>query len=261
LIMYSLAVATGLTPISGTEVDTGFVQDAIWTRDAANHLIMPTRLALLAAYGQGATLGRMRLSTPQFRSYLLPYIWPINAAALPGSNPPLMDLRDNPLFIDANQPLEVDFTNTSGAATDQETGVLWLGDGNLQPPAGGPMLAVRCTAAITAVALTWTAGTLTIGQAIGAGTWAIVNAQCVSATCIAYRFIVPFSKWRPGGLGQATIGQYTPFQGRMLPFGMWNTFNTLNPPQLEIFCSGADAAQVVNMTLIKVSDSLLNPPS
>lgn len=234
---------------NATEVDLPAVLDPSMVRNANNHFLLGKPYNLVCAYAQGATIGRARINMPGLRGIFIPYIWPLQLTANPPNNPNYHDLREYPIPLKLNDELEVDTTNTAGVA-DIETVCLWLSTGVMPAPVGRPIMTIRATAAITAVAFTWSFGVLTLGQNLPPGNYMVTNFQCQSATIIAARLIFQGQQERPGVIGSTAIGNNNGFQGRHAPFGIMGQFVNTALPQLEILCSAADAAQIVHLDLI-----------
>jgi hypothetical protein len=186
------------------------------------------------------------------RRIYLPYLWPFDRAAAPPNKPNLCDFRERPISFAPNDELEVDVSNNLGAATEQETVGLWISRGLEPVPAGKPIYPIRFTAAIAGVANVWQSGAITLGQTLPPGDYAVVNMHIQSATIIFGRLIFPGDNvnMRPGVIGSQVIGQSNGFEGRHAPFGIMGRFNNFAPPQLEIFCTGADAAQIGYLDLM-----------
>lgn len=242
--------------INATEVDTAGVTDPTVPKNSAGHYIFDRPMQLLAALPVGANISRARLNVPNLRRIILPYVWPLTTLALPGTNPNFADYRDYPFQLPVSEDIEVDLSNTLGAATENDSMIGWLTDTGIQPvPPGSKIFTMRATATITAVALAWTSGNIVFGQTLPAGTYGVVGLHVQSATAIAARLIFPGYPWRPGVPGSTSIGQRPFFDGRKGLFGVMGQFNTIATPQLELFCTAADTTQVLHLDLVQISNT------
>lgn len=244
VIMYSAAVAAG-----GTNVDTAAISDPQMPIQNG-HFLPPTDLLLYYAIAIGTNISQARLVSPSLRVPFIPYLWPLNNAANPGNDPNIADYRKKPFRLRMLEELECD-TSQTDAGSQHMNVALFFGDGDLSYPSGMDIFSLRCTAAITATTYAWTSGTLTLGQTLPQGEYTVVGMHVQSATCIAARLIFPGYPWRPGVVGSDTTGHRGPFFGTKAPAGVLGKFRNTALPQLEIFCTTADTAQVVQLDLIK----------
>lgn len=218
-----------------------------------NHLLLPKPLQLDYAYACGTTLTDVQMSSPSLRTPNLPDLYPIDAVAQPANDPNIMDYRAHPFTLPALEELVV-LASNPGAAAIQAFFVLFLGDPTTPWDNRAPVYTVKCTAAITAVPLKWTAGLLTFTQALASGTYAVLGMWTTSATGIVARLVFPLaSNYRPGVLMSSAYGKRGPFAGTKAPLGVMGTFVNTNPPQLEILCTAADAAQTVFLDIAKIA--------
>jgi hypothetical protein len=250
-----LVVSSGLQLANATESDNAFVADPTIPRNSANHLLLPGAWAVYMVYALSANLSRVRLAASRLRQNFLPYVWPFDRAAAPPTRPNLCDFRSRPIPLAPNDELEIDVSHTNGGASEQVTVGVWLSQGLDPIPAGKPVFPIRCAAAITGVANAWASGPLVFGQTLPPGNWGVTNMQVQSATGIFARLIFPGAgnNTRPGVICSSALNINNGFEGRHEPFGLMGQFSNFAPPQLEIFCTGADTAQVVHLDLVPLS--------
>lgn len=104
------------------------------------------------------------------------------------------------------------------------------------------------TGATAAVASTWTHSLVTWSETFETNkTYQIVGMAGWSATMYALRLVypqAPMSGWNPGVPGCDTITCQTPM------YGNFGQFKGDNPPNIEVLCSGTDAAQNVTIWIV-----------
>jgi hypothetical protein len=181
----------------------------------------------------------------------------VAANQIPGVDPNWSDHKESPIPLQTGEALTaLSAVDVAAAAEDVTLGV-WLTDGNIvNMPAGARIETILATGGSAAVANSWTPSALTLQQTLRQGTYALVGAKVASTTCQLARFIFGNQGNRPGVPGCALPSSKNPFdslfrRGRMGTFGL---FDSQNPPQLELYCSVADAAavQFAYLDVIKV---------
>lgn len=231
-------------------VDATPVPDDIFTV-MNGHFFPPNPLKLFAFYAGGTILNSVQLVTPSTRQISIPRMVPVSLVVAPPTDPNVIDLRMNPLSLNALE--EISLLNTLGtnASNLPFVNVLFVGD-QLQPPQRGDILTLHGTATTAAVAFGWTSITITWDNTLPSGTYAIVGAQVISATAIAHRFIFKDSVYRPGFLSVGSAGIRTAFDYYRGGMGTLGMFTTTTYPTLQVLCSGTDAAHDVVLSIVKV---------
>lgn len=154
----------------------------------------------------------------------------------------------SPRALDANEGLE--FTsNTDSAAAIELHGLVWLGDGAVQP-AKGNIFTTRATAAITAVNTGWTSGLLTFVERLPYGAYDVVGMRALAADGTAARLIFPGLPFRPGVPLEQAENIQEPEWFRYGNAGVFGSFDLNQPPTLEVF-GGASVAQTIYLDMIK----------
>lgn len=218
----------------------------------ANAFLPDKQYQIVGAYFLGALMTQAQFSIPSYRQYALPAMHPLERAAAVPNRPNWIDLRRNPLTVRAAEPLSVLTSNSAGAPENEYACVL-LCPTQLDPVPSGQFISVPFTAAITATANGWTLGQLTPTQNLPPGTYTVVGMQAQSATGIFARLVFPGQVARPGVLACTAVGNIGILAEKPGELGAWGQFNTVVYPQIEIFCSAADTAQVV------ILDCIYNP--
>jgi len=226
--------------------------DTKYTTNGDDFRIPSEYTNLIAAYAVGATLTRARLSSPSLLKKA-PLEFPIvDATAEPISRPPLIEMVENPHKLTPAEALNA-LTTNSATAGDDQTVVVWLAKGAIQPVTGKEIIKVRATATITAVADTWTNGSITLDSDLDPGVYAVVGARAYGTTMILCRFIFTKDESRPGMICHDAITDVDNdifHDGRL---GEWGQFQHDTPPKIEIYCAAADTAQTLVLDLVRIN--------
>lgn len=212
--------------------------------------IPPGRAQLLAAaWGTAAaTRNYARLETPSIRTQNNQYIATLAASAGLLADGTLQYHPDSPRELAVGEQAQF-LVNTDDAAAQDHVAVLWLGDGPTQP-VKGKIFTVRATAAITQAAGVWRQGVLTFQEQLPYGDYDVVGMFVVAATGSVGRLIFPQSEFRPGTWSTTSSNTNGIQYFRLGAMGVWGTFNTNQPPQLEML-GGTATAQTVYLDLIR----------
>ncbi len=206
--------------------------------------------AMIASGGVDA-----RLVSPSLRRFVNHQIAPLNRLTdgnvEPATRNLVQDLRANPIVLDALESLNGQADANPTAAADQSI-VVWLSDGPVAPLAGGIMRTVRCTASITAVAGSWTNGTLSFDQDLPAGRYAVVGMRVQSNTIVVGRLVFVGGAYRPGVLGNDSYQHESLPLWRFGQMGVFGEFDSSAPPTIDLLCNDADTAQVVWLDLMPI---------
>lgn len=205
---------------------------------------------LLAAYTLGPSVTRSMLVSPSLRRIFNYEIKPIDVGAEPAANPPFISLIDNPIQLEAEEPLTAQASEDGSGAT-RATVLVWLGS-EVPRPVDGEIFTIRATNTTTLIANTWTNGPLTFDQTLPAGTYAIVGARAESAGLQAFRVAFVGGGFRPGGLGCDAVSDLNVRGQRFGGWGEWGRFRHTTPPTVDFLSNSADTSQVVDLDLVKV---------
>jgi len=209
-------------------------------------IVVPDALTnIVALYAGGADITRAQLQSPSIRAFIDAEISPLAAALEPGDPLEVMDLRQAPLIVDADELLEMHFAE-DGSGAKANVGLAWFADGPISPVAAANFRTLRATSTTAAVAVTWTnTGALSFGETLPAGSYRIIGFRAVSATSVAARLVFPGNAWRPGSLGsddEQGHGSHNLF--RFGNFGDFGTFEHNRPPTVDVLCTGTDSSHV-----------------
>lgn len=247
---WHLAVYSGSVPNTGTNNDVALVTDQVLTK-SNNHAILPQDGQLICAAVIGESLNRVRLNTPAARYVGLPSIVPpIVGTTVPG-NPNVVNFADGPLTIPKADEIALEFTQ-AGAGAETQKGLVIFSFGK-RPVPSGQKYRVRGTATITGSTSAWTNGSITLDSTLPRGVYAVVGLQVVGANLFAARLVFPGASYRPGCLGQESVGLYPAPIFCDGTLGIYGEFDSVNTPALDIICLGACTAQTVYMDVVKIS--------
>lgn len=224
---------------------------------AGNGFLPRTEMRVVAAYAAQANLLLARINAPSLLKVAYPYIRPINLFATVGANtdPNVQRLVSQPLHLRGTESVSVEGTFGGGVAA-QGFALLWLCQQLEQVPAGEKVTVRYTTAAAAGLGATrWTSiGSASFDQALPPGQYAVVGLEHWSANGVAARLVFPGIAMRPGTLSMNQVGTRTNdifYEGGL---GVYGTFDSYAPPQVEVLANAADANHEVYFTLIRVGD-------
>jgi len=196
-----------------------------------------------------------RLISPSLRRFAALDIVPLNSLTdgnvEPGSPQAVMDLRQNPIPLEASEALNAQSDANPTAAADQSV-IVWLADGPIVPVTGAVIVPLRCTSAITCVPGAWTNGQLVFAQDLPAGAYQVVGFRAMGATVVAARLVFRGGAVRPGTLGTDIETDLEHPMFRFGGLGVWGEFDVNTPPTVDVLANDADTAQEYILDLIRV---------
>lgn len=215
------------------------------------HFFPQRDLTLYAAVAMAATATRARIVTPSLRQISMPYIRPIEPAAVPGNRAAIADYRNSPLILRGLEEIEVDGTHTTAGGARFTIG-LFAGWMPVPPMPMGTLITMRGVATNTVTANAWSLLSVTWADALPAGTYACVGLTAFGATCQLARMIFEDQQPRPGVVGITTITDQPNPLFTKGGIGVMGRFNSNRMPSIEYLCNAADTAQEVYMDLVRV---------
>lgn len=232
----------GSIAASQTNLSVNAVQDGILTI-LNNHFIVPQAANILWALVTGTSVSRGRLNTPKFRYIGLPSLVPTNILATIASPPNVYDGRDYPMQLDPVDEIAFE-VSTDASGTANVFAAMLFSFGNLAVTPG-PTYRLRATAAITGATGTWANGALTFDNTLPSGHYQIVGMDVVGANLLFARLIIPGAAFRPGVFARNAVSSWKHPINEPGSVGVIGDFDSINVPNLEILCSGANSAQEV----------------
>lgn len=246
LLAYTKSQAIVATPTALTAIFDGYASIS----PVSGNYLLPKPMYWMAGIGIGANIGQARLNTPSLRQVSLPQMFPLNVGAAPVSLLPIVNYGRNGPMIPATDEISFETTNGGGGA-EQQFGLLWFSDGNMNVPAGD-IITVRGTATNTGGNLTWGPSTFTFDQVLPSGNYSIIGMDVIGANLIAARLRLPNIPQLPGVLArqaQATLPNLMFRNGAMGEFGR---FANTAPPNIEVLGSAAGTTQTILLDLVKL---------
>lgn len=211
-------------------------------RIQGNDIIVPDTMNQL--FGAGAMIGttgeRAQLISPSLRT-TQPYdIRPVDLLLIPTGYNPMYLHESSPLTLDVNEGLDCNVL-ANPAAAEQQTVLVWLGDGKLSPK-NGYIIKTRFTITVAQLAGAWNNTTITFPDALPVGNYSCVGAALIAAGAVAFRFVPVGGKWRPGAPCSQTISDKQDEKFRNGALGEWFQFSQIQPPSVDIIGSAAAAS-------------------
>ncbi len=216
-------------------------------RAAGDDIVVPPFNNIIGAASMcgAAVPHEARLVAPSLRRTNPYYITPVELAIVPGTVPAMVLHPESPVPLELNETLNAE-NSANPAAAEQHTVVVLLSDGAIQPVTG-PIRTINAEVTLALVAGAWVFSALTLPDALPVGDFKVVGARLVAAAATAFRFVPVGAAHRPGGLVANTVAGQDPYGQRMGILGEWFTFNTVNPPGVEVLSSAAAGAATYQM--------------
>ncbi len=244
LVAWSESVGGAVTQQNITAVPDQHV------RTEGDNIVVPEYNKLVGLYGIGVDIQNAQLSSPSMRRFILNDISPVENVALPVFPPDFISRVASPIVLDVEEQL-TGLAGNSNVGAQQESLVVAISDGNVQPVAG-PSSTMRATAVAPAIAYGWANAQLVFTQVLPVGTYKIIGARCEQANTIAFRFVFVGGTWRPGTISVVDAQAKDIKDSRFGMMGVWGTFEHLTPPTIDFFGDGTGGAAVIFIDLIKV---------
>jgi len=195
----------------------------------------------------GTSLVRGQMQAPSLRDYGNIDVEPVNIGTVFESPPAYQDYFSRPIPLAQSEEWDLFAAQDNGADSETETGFLWSGNGVMDAYPAKKIVQIFWNASVTLVANTWSLIQMTLAQPLYTGQYAIVGARCMSAGCLAFRFVPSGSPtgqpWRPGGIGVQTTAQLEPRRQRRAGWGKWMDFTNTTVPQIEVFSTSDDTSE------------------
>lgn len=274
--MFHIAAYTINAGVNDSNVDTSAVTDSVFTT-RNSHIIFSEQYQLLAAFWSGVSALRLRLNMPTLNAITRHQVYPINLSATIPSPVNVQDLRANPIQLPMNEEMAWEESGNLGAGNERENGFFWLqplGHTFNWPPFLFEIWS-RFTFTITVSANAWSGlNVLTASDGLKGGWYAVVGAECVGSSDLAFRLFFPRSpynatgngirQYRPGGICQNAFSSvpWAAQDGAIGGLGTWGYFHSFELPQAEIFALAAGATSLeLRLRLLYLGDSGVgNPP-
>lgn len=248
--MFTLAGWSESQDTAGILTEMAAIPDQHITTENDDIVVPEWASNLIAAYPIGANITQAQISSPSLRKGLLldcPFL--ADNITPDGANA-LVDLISNPKKLEPSEGLRA-LVAEAAVGAEQDSLFVWLAD-KLEDMPAGEVVWVRCTSTTTLTPYAWSLCNLNFTQQLPAGKWAIVGARMFGASAIVFRFVLPGSAHRPGGIAFTSEAQTQVFINEPAVLGKWGEFDHRFPPQMEVIADAADTSQVVYIALVKM---------
>ncbi len=244
--------STAFNNASLTKLDVQSSDPLLYPDTSAKTYTPPQDLQLLAAYAGGTSLEQARIEAPSLLRVGYPSIVPLESAASPsGDDVGLATYQTRPLRLVNGEGIAV--TAANGASGTVAACLLCSVGTIAVPPGEGFWL--RYTDSTAASPGAWTTLAAALDQDLPAGTYAIIGMDHWSATAVAARLIIEGVRYRPGIVAHNTAAaSRTNEMFYQAKLGVWGYFTNRGLPFVEVLCTGADAAHVGYLYVVRVGD-------
>lgn len=204
---------------------------------------------IIGSYALVGLLGsEARLISPSLRRTNPLYITPVRLNIAPSADPAIMYHPSNPVPLDLNESLEAEEDGTIAAGTEQHCIGVWMSDGAITPITG-EVFTINAEITLALVVNSWEFGEITFPDSLPVADYEVVGARLVAANGILFRFVPVGAAFRPGGISCATVEGKDPWMQRFGRMGAWFSFNTVQPPGVEVLGSVATGSATYQLYL------------
>lgn len=215
-----------------------------------NRFLLRVQFNILSSFALGTDMIGAQIVVPSLRPILLPRVEPIELGLTPGHLPNVMDGRTFPIVLQENENFE--FQAAEAAVGPSEVyGVFNLIDGSIVPVPPQRQYVLRGTFTGTTVPNQWTPFSPDWDEELPQGKYGVIGGWVRSATGVAWRVNFEGSKFRPGGLCVAALGQHTWegfFPGGM---GLWGEFTNITMPQIDVLSGAVEIPDEIILFIIR----------
>jgi len=204
--------------------------------------------------GRGDNMTGFKLNSPSLRAMFAAGMGPVDNLS---SNQTSRELNanyigENPLPLVESEGVEALIVKPSGGAAIMGAAIC-LSDGPVIS-VGGAIFSIDFSTTITTVTGQWVSGAITFAETLPAGRYQIVGSLLWTLNGLFYRFIIPGSGWRPGGVCLHDTQTRTPPWMRNGRCGVLGEFDHDVPPSMELLADSAESQGVGGcLDLIKIA--------
>lgn len=249
--MWHTAAYSGSIALTSTKQALPAVADNVFRIGASNGFVLQDDMMLLSAFAGGVSLANPILTSPKLNQFSPLRISPFlqTQAVTDGLIKARWPYRP---FTFRNQEEVTAFVDNGNAAAQTMSLVVDLAT-QIDPIPQGEEIFALASSTTAAVANGWTLLTYTLSQTLPEGVYALIGSEHVSATAIAHRYTFWNQFYRPGFTSTTSQSNHQAMDITDLSHGLAGRFSNVTLPNVEVFCSAADAVHTVIMRMIKVA--------
>lgn len=244
---YFASLTNGLTNTPVT-----VVSDQVLPPSGTTAFLSPRPMQLIGMFSAGANITDARVNAPSFRYVGFPHSGPLNVTLTVPSPPNLTWFGDDGPTFQVAEPITVQHS-LGGAAPENEFTLLFFQTGKKMNYVG-PNYRIRATGTITGSAGTWVNGSMVFDDTLPPGIYAVMGIDAIGTNLVAVRLLFPGTFFRPGALARNTVGGVPSPVFTSGQLGCYGVFDSVSPPTVDIFVSGANTAQTFFLDLIRIRD-------
>ncbi|MDD4390991.1 MAG: hypothetical protein PHW03_09410 [Eubacteriales bacterium] len=238
---------------SGALAELDAVVDQSLTTKGTDIIVPDFADKIFGLHVKGATVALGQITSPSLRKKSLLDVGKLDVGMVTTDNFMFNSHWKNPITLTPGEALRAYVANTAGAP---ETDYVFVALGDEVKPVEGDVQTIRCNTTLSAGAPAgiWNqCADLSISQQLDAGDYNLVGLRVMGTGAFAGRVIIPGSAYRPGCLAVQSVNQIDAEGARRGESGVWGTFNSIYPPQIEVIGTGLGTAFTVYLDLVKVS--------
>ena len=235
-----------------TNAAVTIVSDQVLPVSGTTAFLMPKPVQLIGLYSAGVSITDARINAPSFRYVGFPHAGPANVTLTVPSPPNITWWGDMGPTFQVAEPVTAQHS-LGGAAPENETSLIFLQTGP-RKTYSGPKYRVRATTAITQSAGTWVNGSMVFDDVLPPGIYAVMGIDAVATNLVAVRLLFPGTFFRPGALARNSVGGVPSPIFTSGDLGCYGVFDSVSPPTLDAYATGAGASQVIFLDLIRIRD-------
>lgn len=210
-------------------------------RPVGNGIVVPAFNNLVGAAAlTGATALHTKLVSPSLRARNPYAINPLAGGIVPVDGDSFPMFPQSPVALTVDEELDAQ-EDGNPAAAEQVTVLVFLAPGTLAP-INGKIFTVAFSITCALVAGSWVYTPIALDDDLPVGVYDVVGAELRAATATAFRLVFVGGTLRPGAPCRQAIGHQTNEWFRYGQLNTWGSFQTVQPPSVEIISSAAAAS-------------------
>lgn len=249
--MWHTAAFSGSIALTSTNQPLKAAPDNVFRIGASNGFVLQDDMMLLGAYAGGVGMANPVLTSPKLNQFSPLRVTPFSLTQSPTSGI-LKALWPYRPFTFRNQEEMTAFVDNTNAGAQTMDLIVDLAT-KIDPIPAGEEIFALATSTTPAVANTWTLLTYTLSQTLPEGVYALIASEHISTTGIAHRYTFWLQFYRPGFLSGQAFSNPQAYAVQSLQYGEAGRFSNVALPNIEVFCSAADASHTIVLRMIKVS--------